>query len=333
MAKTSAWLTLWPAISCGVLTFLITVAGWLWLLQILDLPGSHDEDVIVLIKSGSSHATIRQKLESKGIIQQPYHYDAARLFAGNDFIPKAGEFFFPRHASLREIMNILHIGQSVQRQVTFLEGQTTAEIIAKIRGMSDLTGEIEEIVNEGSLFPDTYFYTYATRQSELINRMQDRMDINLAEAWVKRKSQLPYKTPGEALIMASIIEKEAATKADRDLVSAVLINRLRLGMRLQSDPTVRYGIDFEHSLPISKADLKRKTPWNTYMKTGLPKTPICNPSAESIDSALNPADSDYLYFVSDGFGGLRFAKTLDIHNRNVRIFRRISSQSLEGAKP
>ena len=133
--------------------------------------------------------------------------------------------------------------------------------------------------------------------------------------------------------MASIIEKEASSKADRLLVAAVLINRIRRGMRLQSDPTVRYGIDVELDRPISKADLRRKTPWNTYMITGLPKTPICNPSFSSLEAALNPADSDFLYFVSDGFGGLRFAKTLDVHNKNVRLFRAIEVQNRKGPKP
>ena len=164
-------------------------------------------------------------------------------------------------------------------------------------------------------------------------RMQDKMQITLAEAWANRQSDLPYKTPYEALIMASIIEKEAASQTDRQLVAAVLVNRMKRGMRLQSDPTVRYGIDVETDRPISKADLRRKTPWNTYVITGLPKTPICNPSYQSIDAALHPAVSDFLYFVSDGFGGLRFAKTLDVHNKNVRLFRAVEAQNPEGPKP
>ena len=159
------------------------------------------------------------------------------------------------------------------------------------------------------------------------------MQITIAEAWASRKADLPYKTPHEALIIASIIEKEAASKVDRQLVAAVLVNRMKRGMRLQSDPTVRYGIDVETDRPISKADLRRKTSWNTYVINGLPKTPICNPSLESLEAALRPPNSDFLYFVSDGFGGLRFAKTLDVHNKNVRLFRAIEAQNSKGPKP
>ena len=159
-----------------------------------------------------------------------------------------------------------------------------------------MTGAIESPVDEGSLYPDTYFYTYATARQDVIMRMQDKMQITLAEAWANRQSDLPYKTPYEALIMASIIEKEAASQTDRQLVAAVLVNRMKRGMRLQSDPTVRYGIDVEKDRPISKADLRRKTPWNTYVITGLPKTPICNPSYQSIDAAL-PLRSVIFYIL------------------------------------
>ena len=199
--------------------------------------------------------------------------------------------------------------------------------------MPSLIGDIHPMVDEGSLYPDTYFYTYATARVDVISRMQDKMQISLAEAWASRQADLPYRTPYEALIMASIIEKEAASEADRRLVAAVLVNRMKRGMRLQSDPTVRYGIDIETDRPISKADLRRKTPWNTYVITGLPKTPICNPGLNSLEAALNPADSDFLYFVSDGFGGLRFAKTLDVHNKNVRLFRAFKTQNPKGPRP
>ena len=157
--------------------------------------------------------------------------------------------------------------------------------------------------------------------------MQQTQQIALAEAWIDRAKNLPYKTPHDALIMASIIEKEASVNADRRLVAAVLVNRLKRGMRLQSDPTVLYDADVSPQSPISitKSHLKTKTPWNTYVIKGLPQTPICNPGEESLMAALNPSHSDYLYFVSDGKGGLRFAKTLDVHNRNVRLFRKFEA--------
>ena len=333
MLRFAARLMTRPAFLCGVLALSMVAASWLWVSTMLGRPGPHTDDSIVIITAGSGHAAVRWDLQRAGVLHHMYHYDAARMLAGDNFVPKAGEFLLPAGASLRQIMDILHQGKSLQRRLTIVEGQTSAEIIAALDAMPALTGAVDPVVDEGSLYPDTYFYTYATARVDVISRMQDKMQITLAEAWASRQADLPYKTPYEALIMASIIEKEAASKADRQLVAAVLVNRMKRGMRLQSDPTVRYGIDVETDRPISKADLRRKTPWNTYVITGLPKTPICNPGFESIEAALHPADSDFLYFVSDGFGGLRFAKTLDVHNKNVRLFRAIEAQNPKGPKP
>ena len=185
---------------------------------------------------------------------------------------------------------------------------------------------------EGSLRPETYFFVNATSRQALINRMQESRELALTRAWKERAENLPYDKPYDALIMASIIEKEASVGEDRRLVAAVLINRLKKGMRLQSDPTVLYEASESPTEPpkITKSDLKTKTPWNTYVINGLPKTPICNPGQQSIMAALHPAESDYLYFVSDGNGGLRFAKTLDAHNRNVRLFRQYEAAAEKG---
>ena len=333
MLRFAARLMTRPAFLCGVLALSMVAASWLWVSTMLERAGPHTNDSVVIIAAGSGHAAVRWDLQRAGVLHHMYHYDAARMLAGDNFVPKAGEFLLPAGASLRQIMDILHQGKSLQRRLTIVEGQTSAEIITALDAMPALTGAVDPVVDEGSLYPDTYFYTYATARVDVISRMQDKMQITLAESWASRQADLPYKTPYEALIMASIIEKEAASKADRQLVAAVLVNRMKRGMRLQSDPTVRYGIDVETDRPISKADLRRKTPWNTYVITGLPKTPICNPGFESIEAALHPADSDFLYFVSDGFGGLRFAKTLDVHNKNVRLFRAIEAQNPKGSKP
>ena len=333
MLRFAARLMTRPAFLCGVLALFMVAASWLWVSTMLERAGPHTAASVVIITAGSGHAAVRWDLQRAGVLHHMYHYDAARMLAGDNFVPKAGEFLLPAGASLRQIMDILHQGKSLQRRLTIVEGQTSAEIITALDAMPALTGAVDPVVDEGSLYPDTYFYTYATARVDVILRMQDKMQITLAESWASRQADLPYKTPYEALIMASIIEKEAASKADRQLVAAVLVNRMKRGMRLQSDPTVRYGIDVETDRPISKADLRRKTPWNTYVITGLPKTPICNPGFESIEAALHPADSDFLYFVSDGFGGLRFAKTLDVHNKNVRLFRAIEAQNPKGSKP
>jgi len=183
--------------------------------------------------------------------------------------------------------------------------------------------------DEGSIFPDTYYYTKGMDRRELLARMQAKMDITLAQIWAERQDNLPYKSPRELLIMASIIEKETGRAAERGLVSGVFVNRLRKNMRLQSDPTVLYGVDDNTSRPIRKSDLKRRTAWNTYVIKGLPQTAICNPSRESIEAVLQPAKTKNMYFVSDGEGGLLFAKTLDAHNKNVRLFRKRQAAAVQ----
>jgi UPF0755 protein len=322
-----------PAIICGVLALLVAGLSWFWYAHTLTRSGPHQQDAIVVITAGSGHASVRWDLQRAGVLHHMYHYDAARLLAGDRFVPKAGEFLLPAGASLQVVMDILHAGKSMQRRLTIVEGQKSQDIVALLEAMPNLTGRIEQPVDEGSLFPDTYFYTYGTARTDLIMRMQDTLQMTLAESWAERKAGLPYKHPDDAVIMASIIEQEAADPQDRRLVAAVLVNRLKRGMRLQSDPTVRYGVEHDASRPISKADLRRKTAWNTYVIAGLPKTPICNPSLQSLDAALQPADSHYLYFVSDGSGGLRFAKTLDAHNKNVRLFRQTEAGNAKGSNP
>ena len=330
MLGSAARLIARPAILCGVLAFSIATASWLWLSTMLDRPGPHASDSVIIVSPGSGHAVVRTDLQRAGVLHQTIIMMRRGCY-GDKFMPKAGEFL-PAGASLRQMVDILHMGKACNVGSPLLRANQ-CEIVNVLEAMPALTGAIESPVDEGSLYPDTYFYTYATARQDVIMRMQDKMQITLAEAWANRQSDLPYRTPYEALIMASIIEKEAASQTDRQLVAAVLVNRMKRGMRLQSDPTVRYGIDVETDRPISKADLRRKTPWNTYVITGLPKTPICNPSYQSIDAALHPAVSDFLYFVSDGFGGLRFAKTLDVHNKNVRLFRAVEAQNPKGPKP
>lgn len=307
-----------------LLATILSAGVYAWHDGVMNAPGPHNEDVFVVIDPGSSHEILRGVLNRAGILHQIYHYDAARLLAGIGFLPKAGEFLVPSQASLKEVLSIIHDGYSYQRRLTIVEGLRSADVVKIILATPNLVGKIKSMPDEGSMRPETYFYTYATRRQDLINRMQETQEIVLAEAWVDREKDLPYARPQDALIMASIIEKEASAAGDRRLVAAVLTNRLLRGMRLQSDPTVLYAASASQakSAPITKSDLKTKTPWNTYVIHGLPKTPICNPGQESIMAALHPAKSDYLYFVSDGRGGLRFAKTLDMHNRNVRLFRR-----------
>ena len=319
----------------SVLLFIISPAiVYIWHDNMMNATGPHHDDVLVVIAPGSGHNTLRRVLSRAGVLHQIYHYDAARFFAGESFSPKAGEFLLPAKTSLNGILSIINSGNSYQRRLTIVEGTRSADVLKLITAMPNLTGSVKSIPDEGSLRPETYFYVHATPRQALINRMQKSQELALAEAWSEREKDLPYEEPYHALIMASIIEKEASAGDDRRLVAAVLVNRLKKGMRLQSDPTVLYEASETPTKPvqITKTDLKTKTPWNTYVINGLPKTPICNPGQESILAALHPAKSDYLYFVSDGEGGLRFAKTLDAHNRNVRLFRQYRAAAEKGRR-
>ncbi|MEX0502217.1 endolytic transglycosylase MltG [Alphaproteobacteria bacterium LSUCC0719] len=305
----------------GLLTALVA-GGWFVVdRMIVQADGPHQDSVLIQISPGDGHATIRWALKRGGVIRDLYHYDAARIMAGTSFVPKEGEFEIPPRASLAVIMDIIHAGRSYQRRFTVIEGMTSADIASVLRENENFSGEITVPMEEGSLLPETYFYTRGTSRDAMLARMQEKRELALAEAWIDRSPDLPYESPRDALILASIIELETADSAERLEVAGVFVNRLKRGMRLQSDPTVLYGVETGANRPIRKSDLKRRTEWNTYVIKGLPKTPICNPSLESINAALAPAQTRNLYFVSDGKGGLRFARTLDEHNRNVRLFR------------
>ncbi|MFL2845862.1 MAG: endolytic transglycosylase MltG [Candidatus Puniceispirillaceae bacterium] len=320
------------AVIC-LLLFITSSAGvYVWYDNMMNVAGPHQDDVFVVISPGSGHNTLRHVLNRAGVLHQVYHYDAARILEGKSFSPKAGEFLLPAKTSLNGILSIIDRGDSHQRRLTIVEGLRSADVLKLINAMTNLTGSIESMPEEGSLRPETYFYVRGTPRQALINRMQRSRELALAGAWSERAKNLPYDEPYDALIMASIIEKEASAVDDRRLVAAVFLNRLKKGMRLQSDPTVLYDASESMTKPprITKTDLKTKTPWNTYVIDGLPKTPICNPGQESIMAALHPAKSGYLYFVSDGKGGLRFAKTLDAHNRNVRLFRQYRAAAEKG---
>ena len=217
-------------------------------------------------------------------------------------------------------------------RVTLAEGVTSWQVVESLRALDLLSGDVAEVPPEGSLAPDSYEVRPGDDKAALIATMQRRQEAILADLWAGRQEGLPLESPEEALILASIIEKETAVAEERRTVSAVFVNRLREGMRLQTDPTVIYGIT-EGKEPLGRgllrSELRRPTPWNTYVIQGLPPTPIANPGRESIAAAVNPDDSDYLFFVADGTGGHAFAVTLAEHNRNVAEWRRIEAERAE----
>ena len=316
--------------SVVLLGLLVGTGAGAWLAVdklIINAPGPHSETVLISIEAGDGHATIRWTLKRGGVIKDLYHYDAARIMAGRSFVPKEGEYEIPPAASLAEIMRIIHAGRSHQRRLTIIEGMRAADVVAQLLADENFNGDVTVDVAEGSILPETYFYTRGTSRDAMLTRMQEKREMLLLDAWVGREKDLPFKTREEAVILASIVERETGDSADRREVAGVFVNRLRRGMRLQSDPTVLYGVAENPDRVIRRSDLKRATDWNTYVIKGLPKTPICNPSRDSLDAVLHPAKTKNLYFVSDGYGGLLFAKKLDDHNRNVRSYRKVQRET------
>ena len=212
----------------SVLLFIISPAiVYIWHDNMMNATGPHHDDVLVVIAPGSGHNILRRVLSRAGVLHHIYHYDAARFFAGESFSPKAGEFLLPAKTNLNGIFSIIHKGNSHQRKLTIVEGMRSADVLRLINGMPNLTGAVKSMPDEGSLWPETYFYVHATPRQNLINRMQESQDRALTKAWSERDEDLPYDDPYHALIMASIIEKEASTSEDRRLVAAVLVNRLK----------------------------------------------------------------------------------------------------------
>ena len=313
------------AVLCGGVGWL---AGSLWLDMIETQPGPHDSNQIILIEPGDGAVRISWVLARAGVVHHRLHYRALSLRRQSGFVPKVGEYNIPPRASLAEIMDILQAGKSLQRRLTIPEGWQVRQIIETLNEAEGLAGQIVRLPAEGSLFPDTYFYERGIQRRQLIERMQADAETELALAWAGRAEGLPLASASELLILASMIEAETGRREERALVASVFVNRLRRGMRLQSDPTVLYGLQGRQPIdrPISKQDLQAPHGWNTYLIAGLPKTPIGNPGRAALVAAANPAETDYLYFVADGLGGHLFAKTLDAHNRNVRLYRQRKKQ-------
>jgi len=215
-------------------------------------------------------------------------------------------------------------------QVTLAEGVTSWQVVESLKRADFLDGTIDAVPPEGSLAPEGYEVDKGSDRAALLAQMTERQTRTLADLWASRVEGLPYDTPEEALIMASIVEKETGVPEERRQVASVFINRLEQGMRLQTDPTVIYGITKGEGVlgrGLRQSELRRATPWNTYVIDGLPPTPIANPGRLSIEAALNPDETDYLYFVADGSGGHAFARTLDEHNANVAAWRKIEAEA------
>ncbi len=304
------------------------------LLQLASAPGPLNERKVVMIERGASSQRIAHELEREGVIGSR-HLMLALLawqrLMGEGRHLKAGEYAFPPRVSLADVLEILRQGKGVQYRLTIPEGFSNAQALGRVRAHPDLVGELSLRPPEGTLLPDTYLFSRGETRDQLVRRMMRAQERLLRRLWPRRAADLPFETPREAVILASIVEKETAVPEERRRIAAVFVNRLRRGMRLQADPTVIYGITRGLPLgrPISRADLRNPHPWNTYRINGLPPTPIANPGRESIAAVLNPLRTDELYFVADGSGRHLFAADLATHNRNVRRLRAIERKRRE----
>jgi UPF0755 protein len=297
-----------------------------WTYQDLNQPGPLAAAHTVVVPPHTGISGVADLLAQQGVIRHPLTFEAAAELTGRGGALKAGEYDFPAQASAVQVMDMIATGKTVKHRLTIREGLSSAEIVALIREAPFLNGEIAQIPPEGALMPETYVYSRDDTRQSLLDRMQQAMQDTLAAAWAERHSDLPLTNPAEALILASIIEKEASRDEERAHIAAVFLNRLRLGMKLQADPTVRFVMagngasKFDGQL--TRAELEVNSPYNTYVVKGLPPGPICNPGKAALLDTVRPERSDDLYFVADGTGGHVFAKTLVEQNRNVAAYMR-----------
>ena len=303
--------------------------------QRFEAPGPLESDRVVNIPPRSGVRDIADILQREGVIDQPWW-----VFVGGVFVLKArdelkaGEYMFPRHASLRDVVDTILERKVVQHHITIPEGLTSEQIVTRLLENDVLSGALKEMPREGTLLPDTYKFERGYTREQLIQRMQQTQRRVVQEAWDRRIRDLPIKTPEQLVVLASIIEKETGKADERTRVAAVFMNRLRQRMKLQSDPTIIYGLAGGKGTlgrPIMRNEIEQPTPYNTYVIEGLPPGPIANPGKASIEAAANPSRTKELYFVADGTGGHAFAETLDQHQRNVARLRQIEQQAREAA--
>ncbi len=325
----------------GLLTFvflsmLILAAGAFTLRAKFDAPGPLKTSTTAVVPRGAGIIEIAERLEKEGIVSDRRIFTAqyywTRLGAGRaaeKTTIKAGEYEIKKAASIREVLDTLVEGRAVLHKVTIPEGLTSRQIVERLNADPNLSGEITQIPPEGSLLPDTYRYSRGLSRQEIVDRMQAEMSKLLTQLWEKRQADLPIQTKEQALVLASIVEKETGRNDERARVAAVFVNRLRKRMRLQSDPTIVYGLvggQGPLGRPITRSDIDSRTAYNTYQIDGLPPGPICNPGRASIEATLNPATSSDLYFVADGTGGHVFTATLKDHNTAVQNWRKVERE-------
>lgn len=302
----------------------------------VDRTGPLREAKTVVVPEREGAQDIARRLEAAGIIDNSHvfvaHYLVRSAISANEkqrFALKSGEYQFSPGATIREVTDAIGKGRSITFNITIPEGLTSWQIVERLRADQGLSGDVTRIPAEGSLMPDTYRVPKGMSRMAVIEMMQAEQRRFLERVWAQRNPAVPVRTPEEAIILASIVEKETGRRDERERVAAVFVNRLRKSMRLQSDPTILYGLaggQVQWGKPITRADINSRTPHNTYVISALPPTPICNPGRASIAATLKPAQTNEIYFVADGQGGHIFSETLKDHNTAVSNWRKMEKE-------
>jgi UPF0755 protein len=317
--------------AAGIITLFsgVLLAGFNFMKYRYVKVGPLEDARVFVVPSGAGLSAIAGKLEREGLIDSAFmlKLNAKVSKVGGNL--KTGEYAVEAGASMRDIIDQFETGKTVLYPITLPEGLTSAQMMRIIEAAPTLTGDMPPMPAEGSLLPETYMHPKGMDRAALIAKMQLAQSQLLDNLWEGRAADLPIKSKAEAIILASVVEKETGIGSERDMVAGVFTNRLRRGIRLQSDPTIIYGVSKGEPLGrgIRRSEIDRKTDWNTYQIDGLPKTPICNPGKDAIAAVLNPTETDMIFFVADGTGGHAFAKTLAGHNRNVAKWRKIEREN------
>src|SRR3954470_11481680 len=304
--------------------------GYYYGKQILEAPGPLLEDKVVNIPQRAGKRDIADVLTREGVINvNPWVFIGGvfALKASSDLKP--GEYSFQKSASLRDVIATIVEGKVVQHSITVPEGLTSEQIVARLSENDIFSGAVQEIPREGTLLPETYKFPRGTTREQVIQRMQQAQKRVLAEIWDRRSQDIPIKSPEQLVTLASIVEKETGKSDERSRVAAVFINRLRQKIKLQSDPTIIYGLVGGRGTlgrPIKRSEITQPSPYNTYVVDGLPPGPISNPGRASMEAAANPARTRDLFFVADGTGGHSFSETYDLHQKNVAKLRSMEKQ-------
>jgi UPF0755 protein len=330
---------LWLAVAAGA----IGIFAVAFLMSAIGRPGSFQEDRTFIVERGASGAQIADALEQQELVSNALLFRIANRLFGEGETLQAGEYSIPARASVREIVEMLTSGDALQHAVTLPEGVTISGVMRILEQSEVLTGDMPEPPPEGSVLPETYHVQRGMARAVLLQQMREAHDAALAEIWARRQQNLPIATPEELVILASVVERETGVAHERPLVAGVFVNRLRRGMRLESDPTIIYGVCKQfpdrcvdgrlvnaqgQRRTIRQSEIALDTGYNTYRIPRLPPTPIANPGRAALEAAANPAQTNAIFFVADGTGGHAFAVTNAEHERNVARWRQIEAQRL-----